>query len=369
MRLIHIIASSSMGGRERYALDICSHFADGGHEVIAVTRDAKAVDEQFASRGITLRHAPLRDYPDFFSSIILRNIINENPDEPTVIHVHRYRDALTAITARHWAKRHDIRIIATRHKAAPGKNNWLRRLIYRNLDANIFVSDFSKRTFLSSWPDERLPFDSRRIFVALNSRQSQPERVPEPTRGAITALYHGLIKTGKGIETIIRALDIIKRQKRVRLRLRIAGSGETDYIDSIRHLALRHDVLDLIDWSRNIEDPATLVSKSHFGVLPADTPEAFGMSNIEYMMAGRPQITTFNGAQSEYLTPGIEALEVPPGDPEALADAMTRLASDPSLRQSLGEAAAHRYDTLLAWPEYISKISAIYNPEILTNAF
>lgn len=362
MRLIHLIASSSMGGRERYALDICSHFAAAGHDVIAVTRDAKAVDEQFAGHGISLRHAPLRDYPDFFSSVILRNIINEQPDVYTIIHVHRYRDALTAITARHWTNRHDIRIIATRHKAAPGKNNWLRRLIYRNLDANIFVSDFSRRTFLSSWPDGRLPFDSRRLYVALNSRRNTPERVPEPTRGAITAMYHGLIKPGKGIETIIRALDIIKQQKRVRLRLRIAGTGETDYIDSIRRLALRHDVLDMIDWSRNIEDPATLVAGSHFGVLPSDIPEAFGMSNIEYMMAGRPQISTFNGAQNEYLTPGVDALAVPAGDPEALADAMTRLASDPTLRLAVGEAAARRYDTLLAWPGYISEIASIYRP-------
>ncbi|MDE5773611.1 MAG: glycosyltransferase, partial [Muribaculaceae bacterium] len=140
MRLIHIIAETTMGGRQRYALDICSHFADCGHDVIAVTRDAKAIDEQFRKAGITLRHAPVRDYPDIFSSLILKRIIEEQPDQKTVIHVHRYRDALTAITARHLARRPDIRIIATRHKSAPGKDNWLRRLIYRNLDGDIFVS-------------------------------------------------------------------------------------------------------------------------------------------------------------------------------------------------------------------------------------
>ncbi len=360
MRLIHIIGAGSIGGRERYALDICRHFARSGNEVIALTRDAKAIDDQFGRDGIKLRHAPLREYPDIFSALTLRKILDEAPDKETVIHVHRYIDALSAIIARRLAKRPDVKIVATRHKAMPGKNNWLRRLIYRNVDAHIFVSRLTKDTFLSSWPDGRYPFDSRRLFVALNSRPDLPERLPAPSRGAITAMYHGIIRPGKGIETIIRALGIIKRRKQVRLRLRIAGTGDTDYLDTLRHLAFREDVLDMIDWSRNIDDPSTLIANCHFGVLPSEIPEAAGMANIEYMMFGRPQITTFNGAQREYLTPGKEALPVEPGDADTLADQMTQLVSDPDLRTRMGEASADKYDSILAWPRYIKVISAIY---------
>lgn len=364
MRLIHIIGAGSIGGRERYALDICRHFARSGNEVIALTRDAKAIDDQFGKDGIALRHAPLREYPDIFSALTLRKILDEAPDKETVIHVHRYIDALSAIIARRLAKRPDVKIIATRHKAAPGKNNWLRRLIYRNVDAHIFVSQLTKETFLSSWPDGRYPFDSKRLFVALNSRPDIPGRLPEPERGAITAMYHGMIRPGKGIETIIHALGIIKSRKEVRLRLRIAGTGETDYLDTLRHLALREDVLDMIDWSRNIDDPSALIANSHFGVLPSEIPEAAGMANIEYMMFGRPQITTFNGAQKEYLTPDKEALLVEPGDAATLALEMTRLAADPDLRQRMGKAAADKYDSILSWPRYINNISAIYSQNL-----
>lgn len=360
-RLIHLIASGSMGGRERYALDICSHFAGEGHDVVALTRDAKAVDEQFARAGVSLMHAPMRDYPDFFSSLILRNILLDSPKGETVIHVHRYRDALTAIAARHLAKRPDVRIIATRHKSAPGKNNWLRRLIYRNIDAHIFVSQFSMREFLTSWPDGRYPFDSRRLHVALNSRRELSPRTDEPARGAITAMYHGVLRQGKGLETLILALGIIRHTTDCRLRLKIVGTGNPDFIDSLRSLALRNGVMDLIDWVRTADDPSSLIAACHFGVLPSEQPEAFGLSNIEYMMAGRPQITTFNGAHSEYLTPGVEALGTTPGDAVSLADAMLRLASDPQLRHTMGAAAARRYDSELAWPIFISRISAIYN--------
>lgn len=360
MRLIHIIASGSMGGKERYALDICTHFASAGHDVIALTRDAKAIDEPFARAGVSLRHAPLRDYPDFFSSVILSKMLKESPVGDTIIHVHRYRDALTAIAARRLAGRPDVRIIASRHKSDPGKDNWLRRYIYRRIDAHIFVSEFSMRRFLSSWPEGRYPFDSRRLHVALNSRRVMPDRVPEPERGAVTAMYHGVLRQGKGLETIIRALHIIKGKGKVKVRLRIVGSGDSDFTDSLRSLATRCGVMDLIDWMRTTDDPAQLIATCHFGVLPSETPEAFGMANIEYMMAGRPQITTFNGAQGEYLTPGVEALAVEPGDAEGLAEAMSRLTSDGSLRREMGEAAAQNYDRLLAWPSYIATISDIY---------
>ncbi|MDE5773748.1 MAG: glycosyltransferase family 4 protein, partial [Muribaculaceae bacterium] len=253
-------------------------------------------------------------------------------------------------------------IIATRHKSAPGKDNWLRRLIYRNLDAHIFVSRHALDTFLSSWPNGRFPFDSRNLFVIPNSRRDVPPRTPEPDKGAITAMYHGIIRQGKGLEDIIRALHIIKHQRLAKLRLRIAGTGNTDYLDTLRHLAVQEDVLEMIDWSRNIDDPATLISKCHFGVLPAVTPEAFGMANMEYMMAGRPQITTFNGAQGEYLTPEESAVAVPPSDPVALAHAMARLAGNPDLRSALGRNAARKYDTGLDWQTFIINLTRIYIP-------
>lgn len=360
MRLIHLISSVSMGAPERYALDICSHFASEGHEVVAMTRDAKAVDTPLHHAGIHVCHAPLRDYPDFFSSMILRKLLISSPLGETVVHVHRYRDALTAIAARKLAKRPDVRIIATRHKSAPGKNNPLRRFIYRNIDAHVFVSERSRREFLEAWPGGRYPFDSRRTHVALNSRRNIPACTPEPERGAITAMWHGRIRPGKGLETLIEAFGLLKSEGSSKIRLKIVGTGNPDYVDSLRTLAMRHDVLDRIDWIRNCPDPLELISGCHFGVLPTVSDEPFGLSNIEYMMAGRPQISSFNGAQSEYMTPGTEALEVAPGDVSALAEAIGRLAADAELRRRMGEAARRRYDRDLAWPIFIARITRIY---------
>ena len=358
MKLIHIVSGNSMGGAQRYSLDICRHYAEAGHDVVALTRDAKAIDRRFAEAGVALTHAPLRDYPDIFSSLQLKKILKDVPEGEGVVHVHRYRDALTAIVARSLAHRPDIRIVATRHVCRKGKNNWLRRFIYRQIDAHIFVSQTSLEEFLSAWPHGRYPFDSARLRVIFNSRNISAGRSPMPEKGAITAMFHGTLRPGKGLETLLDALALLKD---TRLRLKIAGSGNPDFTDSLRRRAQASGIMERIDWIRNVEDPMSLINTCHFGVLPSEDPEAFGMANLEYMAAGRAQISTFNGAQSEYLADGKDAISVSPGNAEELAFAMRRLYSDKELCAEMGRQAARIYDQLLDWSHFIKHLDSIYH--------
>jgi glycosyltransferase involved in cell wall biosynthesis len=61
---------------------------------------------------------------------------------------------------------------------------------------------------------------------------------------------------------------------------------------------------------------------------------------------GRPIIAAAAGGPLEIVTDGTDGLLTPPGDAEALASAMNRLADDPDLGRRLVEAArakAHRF--------------------------
>lgn len=355
--LIHVVHGNAMGGAQRYALDICRHYVEAGEEVIALTRDAKTIDSQFEESGIPLCHAPLRDYPDLFSALTLSRIMRKSGEGRIVVHTHRYRDALTAVMARRMAGRSDIRIVITRHIAEPAKDNPLRRLIYRNVDAHIFGSEFARREFLNRWPSGRYPFDPARMYVAFDSRNISIEPTAEPSRGAITAMYHGKLHPGKGLMTLIDAMSLLKD---TRLRLKIAGQPDSDFADALRRHAIASGVMESIDWIRDSADPARYIETSHFGVLPSEEPESCGMANIEYMASARPQICTFNSAQGEYMTPGVEAIEVKPGDSAGLARGMRLLYEDKDLRIRMGIAARKRYEELLAWPRFIAVIDKIY---------
>jgi glycosyltransferase involved in cell wall biosynthesis len=77
-------------------------------------------------------------------------------------------------------------------------------------------------------------------------------------------------------------------------------------------------------------------------------PEPFGRVIVEAMACGRAVVAARGGGAAELFEDGLTAVGCPPGDPGALASAMTRLATDPGLRRGLAEAgrraAAERFD-------------------------
>ena len=86
-----------------------------------------------------------------------------------------------------------------------------------------------------------------------------------------------------------------------------------------------------------------------FAVIPAfdvfslsSYSETFPMSVLEAMACGVPVVATKVGGLPEMVTDGREGLLVPPRDPEALADAWFRVASDPAARGEMGRAALEK---------------------------
>lgn len=359
--LIHVLASGEWNGPERYAFDICRYFKDCGWNVRALTRDARAVDRHFKNHGIEICHAPLRDYPDYYSAKELARIFSSIPHGEGIVHVHRYNDALTCILARHLARRPDIRLVATRHKAEKGRDSWLRRIIYRGLDYHLFVSEYSRDKFYESWAPDKSPLKKEKTAVTFNSLYPLPATdKPINTRTSKSVAYRGGLKPGKGIETLIEAMGKVKDLK---LRLKMVGRGAPDYVDSLRRLAHKESVSEQIDWIRESEFPQRVLAETLFGVFPSAVPEAFGMANLELMALGKPQISTFEGAQSEFLIPGRHALKIKPNDAEELADAIRRLVADPELMQTMGADARQFYNDNFSWQRFLERLLPAYIPD------
>lgn len=358
--LIHILNANRWGGVERYALDICRHFKSLGWDVAALTRDAKAVDSLFEKEGVKLLHAPLASMLDMSSVRLLSRTLKHSDPDSVVIHAHGFRNAFTALLARKLAGRKDVRIVMTRHKVKKGLDSWLFQRIYRNLDAIICVSQLAADRFLSTWHCRDIPFPIERLHILHNSlNENLQEPVPFKEKGPVTAMFHGQLLPGKGLETLIDAMTLLKDS---RLRLKIVGNGAPDYVDRLRRRAIARGVMDSIDWHKHSNSPLDIISQSDFGVLPSQVEEACGMANIEYMACGRPQVCSSNGAQPEYITDGREGFLVPPGNPTALADAMRKLANDKPLRLRMGERAYQTFQEKLSWDKFISRLSPLYNP-------
>lgn len=356
--LIHILSDNRWGGVSRYALDICRHYKGKGWNVMAFTVDAKAVDSLFEKEGISLIHAPLWGAFDIGSARVLANTLKQLADKPVTIHAHGFRNAFTALLARKMAGRKDVKIVMTRHKVKKGIDTWLFRRIYRNLDAMIFVSELAKERFISTWHSRPLPFRKENMHVIHNSLNIKlAEPAEKSVKGPVTAMFHGPLVPGKGIEVLI---DAFSRLKGSRIRLRIVGSGASDYVDKMRRRAITRGVMDMIDWRKHSDNPLEHISETDFGVLPSITEEAFGLANVEYMLSGRPQVCSSNGAQPEYITDGWEGFLVTPGNTGMLAEAIRKLGSDAELRHRMGERAYATFRDTLSWEHFIEQLEPLY---------
>lgn len=357
-RLIHIIGANRWGHPWRHALDVCRHFKREGWSVTAYTRDAQAIDTRFRESGIDLRHSPLRGLFDVYSAVQLARDLKEER-KGTIIHVHRYRDAFAVLLARKIAGRKDIRVVSTRHKLKPGANNALARRIYRNLDAQIFISRSVRDRFLSTWTDTKLPFPEERMFIIPPTLDLHiPEIVAEPPKGPKIILCKTPLEPDTGIETLIDALSSLRGMK---TRLRIAGRGDADYTDSLRRRAQVRGVMDMIDWKiSDTRDSSQLIDECHIAVDPAVAPTPFGPVHIEYMAHGRPMVISSAISPSEYVDNENQALIVPPGDAALLGASLRRLIEDPALRQSISRNAFDAYHSHFTWSAGITPLTALY---------
>lgn len=354
--LIHIIPSNKWGGTQSYALDICRHYHEAGWQVTVLTRNAVGVDAPFADAGIELLHAPVAGFLDIASAMTLAAKLKQT-SSLTVIHTHRYRDAFTALLAKKLAKRPGIKVVTTRHAVRRGRNTRIFRKMYSMVDAHIFVSRLAYDSFRHSLNGEII-LPEKRVHILHNSL-NVPDIIPseEPTHGPIVALYQGSIVKGKGVEHLIDAMELLKGSK---LRLRISGLGNPDYLDILRRRAMQRDVMDSIDWNIKTPPSSEACAEAHFGVVPSSEREAFSLESLRFMSAGRAQVTTCNGAQKEYLDNGRTALLVEPSDTQALADAMLKLAGDRDLRTAIGTEAYKEYKSHLSWSHFINTLNKIY---------
>jgi glycosyltransferase involved in cell wall biosynthesis len=96
--------------------------------------------------------------------------------------------------------------------------------------------------------------------------------------------------------------------------------------------------LHLLGWR---EDVPALMRRIDAYCLPSRR-EPFGLVLVEAMAAGRPVVAFRSGGAPEVVVDGETGLLAPPGDADALAACIQRLAGDPQLRRRLGDAGRSR---------------------------
>lgn len=354
VNIIHLVSNDCWGGGERYALDLCIASRRAGHSVAVVTRGYKDVDAPFAANDITVGKLPLRGWYDLFSHLQLARILNRINDT-TVLHVHNFQDARTAVLARRLSRKpENTRIVLTRHLAKAAKTGKSDIALYKALDAIVFVSETARKAFWATNPD----LEGCNIHTVRNSLLELPQVVEQHTAGSeLNILYAGRIHPEKGLDVLIRALAKVEFP----YRLTVAGTGPSREAMALVRLARKYGVDSRCDWKGYVDDLAPLMEQADVCVVPSTAPEAFGFSLLEFMAAGLPVVASDSGAQTELVENGVDGLLFEAGNADALAAALTRLNDDAALRAALGAAAARKVRDSFDYNDFYKQIDNIYS--------
>jgi glycosyltransferase involved in cell wall biosynthesis len=154
---------------------------------------------------------------------------------------------------------------------------------------------------------------------------------------AFTALFVGKLIPLHGLETILAAARLAPE-----LSFRVVGGGQLERLLDARPANVEH-----VPWVEYEHLPAELHRAScALGIFGTSAKAARVIPNkaFQALACGAPLVTADTPAARELLRQGESALLVPPGDAEALATALRRLAADPALADALsaGGLAAYR---------------------------
>ncbi len=159
-----------------------------------------------------------------------------------------------------------------------------------------------------------------------------------PANPVFTVEFHGTFIPLQGIDTVLRAAKILE-DRGEEMRFLLIGKGQTypAMVELARRLGLRS-----VEFTGQIpmEEVARRVGAADacLGIF-GTTEKALRViphKAYEVLNAGRPLVTALSPASARVLRRDRDALLTEPGDPAALADALTRLKRDPALREALG---------------------------------
>lgn len=359
--VIHILSSVSWGEKEKYAFDITRRLKADGWDVIVMTRDARAVDSSFRKAEITLKFAPLDGYVDFMSVYDILSLLRDAAQRDIVIHVHTLRDAALAVSAtKIYRRKKNIRIVLTHHSSEFRSYGYVGRKVLGAVDTLIFPSAAVEENYLKfcSLSGDRNTAGHRYALLPTSIDNGGATLCGDEPKGPVTGMFQGVITPDSGVETIIDAMALAMP---CRFRIRVVGTGNLDYIDSLRRRAQARGVMEKIDWMRTSDEYCRLFSECHFGLAVSNDGLVNSLINKEYMAYGKPQICTALGDQNEYMTDGEEAFFIKPADPPALSEKIKLLASSASLRKDMGRKARERFEAELSWETFISRLKEIYS--------
>jgi len=348
------------GGAERLAAVVAMKLDPARFEsVLCASRqtDEPLLDRELEEAGIGVLALGRRSTLDLLAWRPLVSLLRDGVD---VVHAHMFGSNVWGTVL---GRLSGVPVVVAHEHTWSFQGRPLRRFLDRELvarwaDVFVAVSDEDRRKMI-----EVEGVDPAKIRLI-------PNGIPSPANGAVADVRAELgiepgapvlgvvceLRAQKALEVLFEAAALLLAEFPT-LKVLVAGDGperarleegarRLGVADTVLFLGIRRDV------------PAVLAAVD-VAVLSSDY-EGSPLSVMEYMAAAKPVVSTRVGGVPELVKEDVHGLLVEPRDPEALAEAVTRLLRDPALAKRLGAEGRQRQQREFSLEAMVRRIEDLY---------
>ena len=336
IKILHVIPKFDLGGAERLLVSLLEAFDHEWFEVAAVSlypESGTILEQEIKEKGLTVyflnkhRGLDLRIIPNLYHLF--------QTFKPDVVHTHLFvlhYVFLVMLLCRIPVRVHTIHSIV--HKEEGRLLKLAQWIVFRlggvvpvsiSLEVANTVRDFYGRGIWTPVIYNGIPTTQ---FVSA-AGQVRGEKGKE-----MVLLHIGSFVPLKSHLLLIEAFDLsIKEYPWMQLWL--VGDGELR--PAVERAVSEKGLQEKVSFLGLRDNVSNLLANCDLFVLPSDY-EGLPLTVLEAMAAGKPVVSTRVGGVPELVEDGLTGFLVPPRDPEALSQAILRLAKDHDLCLRMGQA-------------------------------
>jgi glycosyltransferase involved in cell wall biosynthesis len=181
--------------------------------------------------------------------------------------------------------------------------------------------------------------------------------------GEILLTLVGRINRLKGQKLLVAAAGRLWERGVRNFRVLIVGSvvpGQEHFLHALEQAVATSPIASRISVRPFTNEILTVWASCDVAVIPSTEPESFGMVALEAMAVSKPVVAADLGGLAEIVVPGQTGWLVPPGNADALADALEQAITRPDLRLTMGLAGQARCRAEFTLDRQVKQMAAVY---------
>ena len=380
IKILRAIARLNMGGPALHVAYLTAGLADRGYDTTLVAGTVGRGEQSMAfvadSLGVEVTmlphlHREISPVRDLLATVRLARLMRA--ERPLILHTHTAKAgavgrlaALLAGRARppivvHTFHGHVLRGYFGRFWTTVFRV--LERTLAHVTDTLVAVSPEVRDELVALGIAPASKFEVIRLGIELESRLPDRDAARAETRRVMGVAEDRFLVGWIGRMTGVKRTDVVLRafarlrEQGVDAVLCMVGDGPDR--DDVEELASELGLVQNTLFTGYQEDVGRFFSAFDVFVLPSAN-EGTPVTAIEALAGGCPVVATRVGGVPDVVRDGEDGLLVEPGDEEALAAALRRLALDPELRARMGSASRERMLSRYAVGRLIDDIDALY---------